>query len=264
MVGPQEPRAPFLKAGPSRTVRPESGKEDGATLHSRLRSGCGSGPTNEEEKQKGEITREVDEWSGNAKELCRHHVRARRALFTPTKVDEQLRPCSMKEVGDVRVTRGTTVSGEDFVIHDFWRAAQRQHRDLKEEWTGTTTFEQRTSGFSTSDSSTRPRAVGEEEVEGEQHRQGDRLSPLGERMEKAQMYYPERDPETERSGGSSASTSHPSGTKGDQHGLGHHGGPDDDPEVIVLEEEGRPTDDHAKPIVVRVPRTPYRKGERIT
>ena len=65
------------------------------------------------------------------------------------------------------------------------------------------------------------------------------IRPLGERMEKAREYYEVRDPETERSGGRSANGSRPVGEQGEDHGLGHHGGPDPDPEVIILEEEER-------------------------
>ena len=87
----------------------------------------------------------------------------------------------------------------------------------------------------------------------------DGIRPLKERAEKAKEYYPMRDPEAAMPGGSSASESHPSSAQSIQHGLGHHGGPDSEPEVIVLEEEEREDEDHPTPIVVRVPRTPSEK-----
>ena len=67
--------------------------------------------------------------------------------------------------------------------------------------------------------------VKDEEEEGEPEVR-DSIRPLEERMEKAKRYYPDRDPEAEEPGGSSANSSHPLTTEGDQHGLGHHGGPE--------------------------------------
>ena len=107
-LGPQGSAAPFREAGSAKAVRPERAEEP------RMSS------------------RERDTWSGNADVLTRLHVRERKAMFTPVKVDEETRPCRVKDIGDIRITEGIGESGEAFRIHDYWRASKRPHRDLKE------------------------------------------------------------------------------------------------------------------------------------
>ena len=79
-----------------------------------------------------------DEWAGNTQEVIRFHRQERRALFTPAKVDEDFRPCQVKEIGDVRITEGISASGDKFTIQDYWRAAKNPHRNMKEAWVGQT------------------------------------------------------------------------------------------------------------------------------
>ena len=69
------------------------------------------------EKQPNVRTR--DEWAGNAQEVIRFHRQEGRSLFTPARVDVDQRPCQVKEIDDVRITEGTSLTGETFIIQDY-------------------------------------------------------------------------------------------------------------------------------------------------
>ena len=59
-------------------------------------------------------------------------------MYTPFKVPKG--PPRDARLGSVRVTKGTFVDGEDFVIHDHWGSVDAAHRDLGKPWRGTTCF----------------------------------------------------------------------------------------------------------------------------
>ena len=58
-------------------------------------------------------------------------------MFTPMKVVGG--PSSASEVGDIRITMGSTKSGRTFVIKDHWKELDEPHRRV-EEFTGETWF----------------------------------------------------------------------------------------------------------------------------
>ena len=99
-----------------------------------------SGKTVPENK---ELVSGVDEWIQREGAVIRTHKVLRKALFTPKDVDSSQRGCSVDELGDIRVTRGVTETGEEFSIEEFWRASKNPHRLLQERWTGSTEFRRR-------------------------------------------------------------------------------------------------------------------------
>ena len=80
---------------------------------------------------------EEDCWKTTGEEVVRIHSQPRSALFAVT-----AKYAEYNSLGPVRTTRGTDQAGNDFVLHDFWRAARRPHRHQPFLWTGTTTFHQ--------------------------------------------------------------------------------------------------------------------------
>ena len=147
------------------------------------------------------------------------------ALFIPAKVDEESRPCSVKEIGNVRISEGTSRNGEMFRLQDYWRAAKRPHQDMKEAWVGHTRFVHEHFEDSVIGSSMRTLPIGGSNSETDSEGRRGSIRPLEERTVQAQKYYSTRDPEASMPGRTEASESHPSDREGDQHGLGHHGGP---------------------------------------
>ena len=79
----------------------------------------------------------ADCWTTIGEEVVRVHSQPRSALFAVTAKDAEY-----ESLGPVRTTRGTDQAGNDFVLHDFWRAARRPQRHQPFLWTGTTTFHQ--------------------------------------------------------------------------------------------------------------------------
>ena len=77
----------------------------------------------------------LDHWETNGHEVVRFHSRPRRALFAATARQEEY-----DSLGPIRTTRGKDQTGEEFVLHDYWRASRRPQRQLPFRWTGTTTF----------------------------------------------------------------------------------------------------------------------------
>ena len=78
---------------------------------------------------------EADYWEMNGDEVVRAHSQPRSALFAATAND-----VDYESLGPVRTTRGKDQAGNEFVLHDFWRAAKRPQRHQPLLWTGTTTF----------------------------------------------------------------------------------------------------------------------------
>ena len=104
---------------------------------------------------------------------------------TPSKVDENSRPCSVKEIGDVRITEGQEENGNSFVMQDYWRASRRPHRMLAKRWTGRTRFVQDKSDPTELKPSLRILPNGGGGTEGSAC-----TKPLGERTRYAEAYYP--------------------------------------------------------------------------
>ena len=78
---------------------------------------------------------EPDYWTSDGSKVVRFHSQPRSALFAVTAKD----PC-YNSLGPVRTTRGMDQAGDEFVLHDYWRAAKRPRRRQPFQWTGTTTF----------------------------------------------------------------------------------------------------------------------------
>ena len=68
----------------------------------------------------------------------RAHRKPRLCLFTPMKVAKG--PLHGDDVGDVRVTIGKYVDGEEFFIADEWKRSEHPHEQMRTHWTGFTTF----------------------------------------------------------------------------------------------------------------------------
>ena len=78
---------------------------------------------------------EPDRWITDRDKVVRIHSQPRSALFAATtKISDG------EGLGPIRTTRGRDQAGEEFVLHDYWRAARRPQRRLPFQWTGTTTF----------------------------------------------------------------------------------------------------------------------------
>ena len=84
----------------------------------------------------------ADVWKEDPEHAVRLHLNARRALFTPLRV--QGSPPT-KALTPQRTTRGTFLnSGEEFVRIDAWTSRATAHLELKEPWVGSTEFTYRT------------------------------------------------------------------------------------------------------------------------
>ena len=70
--------------------------------------------------------------------IVRHHTKARRTLFTPSKVNGGPKDVSL--LLPIRVTAGEYINGEKFFHVDDWHDERLAHAPLKEQWTGVTVF----------------------------------------------------------------------------------------------------------------------------
>ena len=68
----------------------------------------------------------------------RRHTTWRSRLFTPFRVAKG--PGKNIDLDAIRVTRGRYADGERFELRDRWQDPGNEHRDLKKQWIGTTTF----------------------------------------------------------------------------------------------------------------------------
>ena len=80
--------------------------------------------------------RQQDTWNREGVFSTRLHVRARRELFTPLHVSGSPQA---KGLSPTRITEGTFADGQTFKLVDSWRAP-KAHSQLKQPWTGRTTF----------------------------------------------------------------------------------------------------------------------------
>ena len=78
-----------------------------------------------------------DFWVKGGDDWRRKHLKKRVCLFTPMKVVGG--PSNSADVGDIRITMGTTKSGRKFVIKDLWKEQNEPHRRV-EEFVGETWF----------------------------------------------------------------------------------------------------------------------------
>ncbi len=85
--------------------------------------------------------RSRDYWIGKGVQWARAHCKHRESRFTPMKVAGG--PKNAGAVDDIRVATGRYKDGEHFCIIDRWKDSPDPHRRLREEWTGTTYFVER-------------------------------------------------------------------------------------------------------------------------
>ena len=76
-----------------------------------------------------------DCWRRNGDKAVRFHSQPRSELFAVTAKDP-----NYESLGPIRTTRGRDQAGNEFILHDYWRAAKRPRRRQPFQWTGTTTF----------------------------------------------------------------------------------------------------------------------------
>lgn len=83
---------------------------------------------------------EADHWKADSDQVVRVHVQPRDTLFAVTVADASLPRLQRHRRGPVRTKRGRDQTGNDFVLHDYWRAAKHPRRRQPFRWTGTTIF----------------------------------------------------------------------------------------------------------------------------
>ena len=83
---------------------------------------------------------EPDRWQKNGEQVVRIHPQPRSALFAVTAKDESPKGVTSDSLGPQRPTKMTDSEGNEFVLHDYWRASRRPQRHQPFRWTGTTTF----------------------------------------------------------------------------------------------------------------------------
>ena len=81
---------------------------------------------------------EADHWEVGQNQVARIHVQPRSTLFTAEDADASLPQPHRDRPGRVRTTRGKDLSGNQFVLHDYWQAAKHPRRSQPFRWTGTT------------------------------------------------------------------------------------------------------------------------------
>ena len=79
-------------------------------------------------------------WVKEGNKVVRVHSRPRNRLFVPTVKDGSLPWQKAESLGPVRTTRGRDLTGNEFVVHDYWRASRRPRRSQPFHWTSITTF----------------------------------------------------------------------------------------------------------------------------
>ena len=78
---------------------------------------------------------EPDRWENQGKEVVRFHSQPRRSLFAV-----RAKYKNSEKIGPIKTTRAKDQAGNEFILHDYWRASRRPQRQLPFQWTGTTTF----------------------------------------------------------------------------------------------------------------------------
>ena len=78
---------------------------------------------------------ESDRWERYGEQVVRIHSQPRSALFAATAKDG-----TFENLGPVRTTRMMDSEGNEFVLHDYWRASRRPQRHQPFRWARTTTF----------------------------------------------------------------------------------------------------------------------------
>ena len=83
-----------------------------------------------------EIGEDQWEWCDNDT-VVRAHMRRRRELFTPSRIEGAPLKGSLTAV---RITQGKFDDGKEFVRRDHWTNKDVAHLVMQQPWTGTTTF----------------------------------------------------------------------------------------------------------------------------
>ena len=82
----------------------------------------------------------LDRWEVVGEQVVRFHSQPRSALFAVTAKDVSPPGVRLESLGPIRTTRGRDQQGNEFALHDYWRASRRPQRHQPFLWTGTTTF----------------------------------------------------------------------------------------------------------------------------
>ena len=71
-----------------------------------------------------------DPWlDSNGKGWRRNHIKMRDSLFTPMKASKG--PKDISQVGDIRITVGTTLKGRVFQCRDVWKTLEDPHQRVE-------------------------------------------------------------------------------------------------------------------------------------
>ena len=81
-----------------------------------------------------------DHWARHEDKVVRFHSRPRTRLFTANPRNASTQWQSSENLGPIRTTQGKDQDGNEFILHDYWRAARWPNRQQPVLWTGSTTF----------------------------------------------------------------------------------------------------------------------------